>query len=263
VPPDDSKGVHVPDHLKTNPEEHELLPSFQGAIRNMDRAIKTIWDGLEREGLADNTLFIYTTDHGIEFAKAKTYLYDAGTEVALIMRWPQGGLTAGRQCDWLLNNVDIFPTVLELAGVPVPEGIDGSSFAACFDLSAAAGGRDAVFSHFPDIHVGAREARAVRTDRYKLIRNFGPTTMQEYGPDHEHIVPPFVQMFDLEKDPSEWINVADDPDYAPARAELDRRLMQWLIDVDDAILHGPRPDPYVTQSIADCHGTSDVGVTEH
>ena len=251
--PDDTKGVHVPDHLKRSGDQRQELAAFQGAVRKMDTAIKTIWDGLEKQGLADNTLLIYTTDHGIDLEKAKMYLYDAGTEAALIMRWPQGGLTGGRQCDWLLSNVDLFATVLDLVGVPVPDDIDGSSFSACFIDPPLAGGRDAVFAHFPDIHLGARESRSVRTDRYKLIRNFGPTTLSECGQDVEHVICPFVQMFDLEKDPSEWHNVADDPAYAQVRNDLDHRLMRWLIEVDDAILHGPRPDPFTIKANLDFH----------
>lgn len=251
VIPDVEKGVYVPDCLRENKAWQEDLPIFQGAIRYMDSAIGTIHDAIENTGLAENTVFIYTSDHGIELGKAKMHLYDAGMGVPLIMRWPRGGIAGGRLCDWLLSNIDIFPTLLELVGIPVPKDIDGVSFRGCFGDEPIPGIRDAVFAQFPDIHLGAREARAIRTDQYKLIRNFFPATLSEFGLDYQNLLPPFVQLFDLEKDPGEWNDVAEDSRYQNVRVELERRLMDWLIKTDDFILKGPRPTLYHMAALED------------
>lgn len=251
-PADVEKGVYVPDAMRENKAHQQFLPEFQGVIRAMDSAINTIYEALEQAGLADNTIFIYTSDHGIVLGgKAKMYLYDAGIEVSLVMRWPQGGIVGGRTCDWLLSNVDLFPTVLELAGVPVPEGLDGISFAGCFGDEAGPGIRDAVFAQFPDIHLGSREARSIRTERYKLIRNFFPTTLSDFGMSSQHLMPPFVQLFDLVKDPGEWDDVAGDPAYRDVRVDLNRRLMEWMTDVNDSLLKGPRPTHYHVAALED------------
>ena len=138
-----------------------------------------------------------------------------------------------------------------LAGVPVPEGIDGISFTSCFGAEPGSGIRDAVFAQFPDIHLGAREARSIRTDRYKLIRNFFPTTLSEFGLASQHLIPPYVQLFDLAEDPGEWNDVAEDSAYCDVRVALDRRLMEWLTDVGDFILEGPRPTTYHVAALED------------
>ena len=100
-------------------------------------AVGTILAALDASGLAENTIVVYTTDHGIEFPRAKWFLYDAGIAVALLMRWPGGGITGGRVCDWLLSNVDFVPTLLDLAGVPIAQTVEGRSFAAWFADEAA------------------------------------------------------------------------------------------------------------------------------
>ena len=252
VPPDVEKGVYVPDHVRENKPHQTHLPMFQGVVRYMDSAINTIYGALEQTGLAHNTIFIYTSDHGIVLGgKAKMYLYDAGIGVPLIMRWPKGGIVGGQTCDWLLSNIDVFPTLLELAGIPVPEDIDGISFTGCFGDEPGPGIRDAVFAQFPDIHLGARDARAIRTERYKLIRNFFPTTLSEFGMRFQHLLPPFVQLFDLVEDLGEWNDVAGDSAYYDVRVELDRRLMEWMADVNDYILEGPRPTPYHVAALED------------
>ena len=120
-----------------------------------------------------------------------------------------------------------------------------------FPIIPGAGIRDTVFAIFPVIHLGAREARSIRTERYKLIRNFFPTALSEFGPDFQNVICPFVQPFDLADDPGEWNNVAEDQAYQDVRTELDRCLMQWLIEVDDPILKGPRPQSGYTEAIED------------
>src|SRR5207302_1991129 len=98
---------------------------IQGAIRKVDAAVERILAAVEKTSLSENTLVLFTADHGIAFPRAKTTLYDAGIETALLLRWPAGGVAGGRVHEELISNVDILPTLLGAAGVPVPENVQG------------------------------------------------------------------------------------------------------------------------------------------
>ena len=108
VEPDDSKGVDVPPYLVDDEISRRELALQQGAIRRVDAAVQIITDALRESGLEDDTLLVFTVDHGIEFPRAKWFCYDAGIGVALLMRWPGGGIEGGQACDHLLSNVDFF-----------------------------------------------------------------------------------------------------------------------------------------------------------
>jgi len=252
--PDTAKGVHVPEHMRHVPEDSDTiqdrLPGFQGSLRKMDAAVRTIYAALEETGMADNTIFAYTTDHGISFPRAETTLYDSGIGVALLMRWPAAGILGGMRCDWLLSNVDVAPTLLELAGVSVPSNLDGDSFAKACQRSGGDGPRTAIYAEQAG-GPGVREARCARTKLFKLIRNFSASRLKENGPDSEAVTCPPVQLFDLKKDPGEWRNVAEDREYRRVRRDMDRRLAKWLTDVEDPILTGPIATPYYRAAMAD------------
>lgn len=250
--PDDGKGVFVPPYLVANEAARTQLAQLQGAIRQADAAVGTITSALERTGLAQDTIVIVTADHGIEFPRSKWFLYDPGIEVALVARWPGGGIAGGRTSDWLLSNVDLLPTLLELVGVPVPVGVQGRSFAGAFAVEAASPPRDAVFGLFTG---GANESRCVRTDRHKLIRTFTPRRRHEVPVDVANVAQrqpcPVVELFDLAQDPNEFTDVADDPAYAAVRGDLNARLWAWLEEVEDPILRGPMPTPTYRAAIAE------------
>jgi arylsulfatase A-like enzyme len=244
--PDDSKGVHVPPFVKDDEAAREHLAKLQGAVRRVDQAIGHITETLRQAGLDRDTLLIFTVDHGVELPRAKWFLYDPGIEIATILRWPDGGIEGGRRVDRLISNVDFLPTVLELIDLTVDDRIAGRSFADEFGRGGAAP-REKLFAF-----QNGYESRAVRTDRHKLIVNFErhlPCTKpgdvsQHRETDWAKASPP-VELYDLEADPIEFENLADDPAHADTRAEMLGRLRRWLHDMDDPILHGPAcPTPF-------------------
>lgn len=246
---DDTRGIHWPGHLRhIDPADRDTLRQklamFQGAIHNMDRAIGRMIAALRQRGLEHNTLFVFTSDHGISFPKAKTFLYDAGLAIAMILRWPAGKLIGGRIAGGLHSSVDMVPTVLDLLGLDPQPGLDGSSFAHDLRGETVAGGRDAIYGEQITSGGGLREARCVRTARWKLIRNFSPSRLSELGAEGAGVTCPAAQLFDLEKDPFEYLNVAADRQYAAVLRDLDARLMAWMKQVDDPILRGPTATPY-------------------
>ncbi|MHC4672473.1 MAG: sulfatase family protein [Planctomycetota bacterium] len=128
VKPDSTKGVTIPLYIIDEPSARADFAAFQGAIKKVDASIGSILRGLEDWGLSENTIVIFTVDHGIPFPRAKMTPYDAGIEVAIIMRWPAGGWSGGKVYDPMISNVDVLPTILELLDIPVPDNIHGQSF---------------------------------------------------------------------------------------------------------------------------------------
>ena len=251
VEPDASKGIYVPPYLLDDQTSRREMAVQQGACRRVDEAVTIISKALDDAQLTADTLFIFTVDHGIEFPRAKWYCYDPGIEVALVMRWPGGGIQGGEKKDRLLSNVDLFPTILDLIGEPIADNVEGLSFADYASDDRAPAKRDAVFSVFQ-----GKDIRSVRTDRYKLIRNFQPrrlvpvpVNMTDSPAGREKC--PVVQLYDLEKDPHEFSDVADDPAYADVRKDLSDRLWTWMGSVDDPSLKGPLPTPYYHEAIAE------------
>ena len=251
VKPDASKGVYVPPYLIDEQRSRREMAVQQGACRRVDEAVAIISSALEAANLDENTILVFTVNHGIEFPRAKWFCYDPGIEVALVIRWPGGGISGGSERDRLLSNIDLLPTVLDLIGVSVPQNVEGLSFAEYLKDESVDPKRDAVFSMFQ-----GKDIRSVRTDRYKLIRNFQPRRLIPVPVDmtknpRSTEKCPVVQLFDLEKDPLEFDNVAEDTKYADVRKDLSERLWGWMEEVGDPSLQGPLPSPYYEEAIAE------------
>ena len=253
--PDDERGIFVPPLLIDNDAARDEFASFQGNIRKGDAAIGRVLAALRAAGLERDTLVLYTADHGIPFPRMKTTLYDGGIQVALIMRWPGGGITGGRHNSWLLSNVDVVPTLLDLIRVKLPANLDGLSFARAFK-GRAKPVRDHIFAE-QLAHTGTCDSRCVRTERHKLIRNFSVGQMYDIpinvALERYKGTRPLIEVYDLTHDPMEMTNLADEPACARVRAQLDAALWRWLEEVNDPILKGPVRTPAYERAIAGYH----------
>jgi len=260
IEPDEDLGVWTPPYVPADEHTDALrthLAALQGSVRNVDRAVRIVTDALRETGLADDTLVLFNTDHGIELPIgasgvpwAKWSMYDPGIGIAFILRWPGGGLTGGRDCDWMLSNVDFLPTLAELIGAEFAHETDGVSFAAGLrgaDTSGP-GPRDELFALFVNAQL-----YAARTERHKLVRNFAEGNANPKAARGERQLAPTALLFDLERDPLERNDVAGDPAYAEVLDDMNGRLWRWLESVDAPILRGPVPTPYYRQAIADYH----------
>ncbi len=160
-------------------EMREELANYYTAVETLDANIGKFMASLEKHGYSDNTLAIYTSDHRPNFAFAKWCLYDEGTRVPFIARWP-GAIASNTTTDAMISLADIVPTVIEAAGGKAPERIDDRSFMGVLRGEKTTH-QDAIFaSHtgnssvYPKWKANWTPARAIRTRTHKYILNLNP-----------------------------------------------------------------------------------------
>jgi len=189
------------------------LAEYYGMITHMDLQMGRILKTLRRSGHAENTYIVYAADHGLAVGShgllGKQNLYEHSMGAPLIMSGP--GIPSGKSSDALVYLYDIFPSVCELAGVSVPEKVEGQSLIPICEGEKKSI-RDSLFTTYEDIQ------RAVRTDEWKLIRY---TQINK------------TQLFNLKDDPDELNNLADDPKYRKRVDELMALLKDWQQKTDD------------------------------
>ena len=189
-------------HPRDPDEIRQHIADYYGMISHLDAQIGRLLDALAASGHADDTIVVYTADHGLAVGQhgllGKQNVYDHSLRVPLIVRGP--GIPAGQRRDGLCYLHDVFPTILDLAGVPVPSGCEGESLVPAL-TGQDAGMRDCVFSAFQRSQELAPEdstQRMVRRGNLKLIET------RLAGRTH-------LQLFNLADDPWEMRNLAEDP----------------------------------------------------
>jgi N-sulfoglucosamine sulfohydrolase len=232
-------------------------------IAQLDREVGELLDALEQEGLLENTIIFFFSDHGDGLPRHKRWVLDSGTRVPLIIRYPDGR-GAGTTDDRLLSFVDFGPAVLSLAGVSVPEGLHGTAF-----LGKQAGEpRRHVFMHRDRMDdINFETIRSVRDHRYRYVRNYRPDEpyskplpyhdqipmMQalnrmiaagELGPDQWQFSArrkAREELYDTQLDPHEIRNIAQSPEQAQRLDALREELDRWLALTQDP-LHTPEQE---------------------
>ena len=262
IEPHDPAKVVVPPYLPDHPLIRKELALYYDRIARLDRHVGSILDELSRQGVLDSTFLVFLSDNGMPFPRAKTTLYDSGIRTPLLVRYPPR-FRAGTVSRQMVSTVDLAPTMLELAGVS-PTTMQGKPLSA---------GRDAIFAE-ANWHDFAQFTRAVRTDRYLLVRNFyadkplwnsvdsiqsdtwtGMLEMKAAGKLTPAQAALFVEprpdeeLYDLERDPHSLRNVAGEPGHASALAELRQRLSGWMKETGDAVPAQRVPDGWTRDGI--------------
>ncbi len=244
----------IPGYLPDIPESVQEMAAVEETITAMDAAVGRVLEALDRSGRARDALVLFTTDHGLAMPRAKCTLYDPGLEVALIARWPGGALSGGAVRTELVSNIDVLPTLLEAAGLEIPERLQGRSL-------LARGGRDAIFAE-KTFHSYYDPMRCVRTKRHKLIRNFESAFAAEVPADIQ-AGPIFrsdpsryatdrlssTELYKLEADPLEMRNVAGTGEVADIEEHLGAELWGWMRETSDPLLEGPVASPRYRQAM--------------
>ncbi len=232
VRPDTTAGVTVPPWIEPGADAEAHFAHLQGSVAALDDGIGRILAALDATGLADNTLVVFATDHGLEGARDKWYCYESGLGIAAVLRHPAQGVSGGRRLATPVSNVDFLPTLLECAGLPLPGNLDGRSFAAALRGEAEPEPDRAIYSIY---HNGG--ARSVRLGRWKLIRNLSAEPYRETPPvslrlDRGPRLPrPPAELYDLLSDPHELHDLA--ATHPAEVASLSGRLGAWMREVGD------------------------------
>ncbi len=240
----------LPDTLDTRQD----MADFVKMAGELDRGVGIILDALAAAGLAENTLVIQTTDHGLAFPAMKCNLTDHGIGVLLIMRGP-GGFTGGQVYDAMISHIDLFPTLCEYLNIAPPSWLQGKSL-----LPVIRGEHDeindAIFAEVT-YHAAYEPQRAIRTQRHKYIRRYGERTKPVLPNCDDSLSKDLwlaagwqerevatEQLYDLRFDPNEMQNLAALPAYADTLQDLRQRLDQWMTTTADPLLNQqPAPAP--------------------
>ncbi|MFN0151584.1 MAG: sulfatase [bacterium] len=268
-------AVRIPPTIPDIAEARDEFTLYYHYIERLDRGVALCLAALRDAGLADNTLVIYTSDHGAAFPFAKTTLYEAGLCVPFIASWP-GHTVAHSRTAALASFVDFAPTILDVAGAPLPAELQGESFAAQLRTDAAHAARDASASGEPGANDTRREAcvygsqtddifrpsfpmRSVRCGTWKYIYNFSDkpdaasanvtTGLTWQGMLAAAVTDttlatrvalyerrPREELFDLARDPFELTNLAADPHYESTLADLRHKLVAHMDAINDPLL---------------------------
>ena len=269
------EDVRVPGFLPDTADVRNDILDYYFEVQRFDRDLGRVIEVLDRAGELGDTIVIVTSDNGMPFPRAKATLYDGGTRVPLVIRWPGAG-RAGAQRDEFVSLTDLAPTLLEGAGLKPLAAMTGRSLVPLLK-GASPPGRDRVFVE-RERHANVRRgdlsypARAIRTKDYLYVRNFRPDRWPAGDPELYFAVGPFgdvdggpsksvlldrredpaiapffrlatakraaEELYDLKRDPDQIENVAGRPRYRDVQRRLRAELDGWLRETGDPRMAG-------------------------
>ena len=251
----DSSKIMLPPYYPDTPKTRKWMAQLLQGISHMDSKVGVIIEQLKSDGLYDNTVIIYFSDHGSAIVRHKQWLYETGIRIPLVIRYPEN-IIAGTVSDNLVSLIDVTATTLKIAGVEVPENMDGL-------VIPLFGGEDKKYIYTSRDRCDGTEERirAVTGKRFKLIRNYrndvGYVQKNSYYiearlkpmPELRRLEregkltdiqanwfikeKPYEEFYDLESDPYEINNLINDPAYKEQVEELQTQLDRWIETTDD------------------------------
>lgn len=259
-----AEDMIVPPLYPDTPVVRADLARLADIITVMDQQVGTLLQELSDAGLSDNTIVMFWSDHGNGLPRSKRWTYDSGSHVPLMVRVPERlreicqAMPPGSKDDRMINLIDLGPTVLNLAGIPTPDHMQGRPFLG----RAATEGRDYIYGARDRLDERFDMVRTVRSRTHRYVRNLMPwrPALQHvaYGEQNEilremrklravgELAPQSSQWFespraaeelyDLEKDPWELVNLANDPAHKATLETLRAECDRWQVEVRDVHL---------------------------
>jgi arylsulfatase A-like enzyme len=258
----DPKAMNVPPYHPDTDAVRKDWARYADMITFMDTEVGRLLRQLDKDGLAENTIVFFYSDHGAGMPRSKRWLFDSGLRVPMVVRVPEKfkkfapGI-AGLETSRLVSFVDFAPTVLQLAGVPVPEHMQGQAFLGGNSQKSEAH-RRYVFGFRDRMDERYDMIRCVSNGRFKYIRNFMPHLPYAQYIDYMYQMPtmkdwqkrfdagglsavqraffeakPTVELYDTQADPHEVVNLAGRADHAETQTELEAALKTWMTQIVD------------------------------
>ena len=244
----------IPAYLPKTAATKKNWAWYHDNITYVDQLAGEVLDRLEEDGLADDTIVVFWSDHGMGMPRGKRWLYDTGTRVPVIVRWPEQ-IDAGSVRQDLVSTVDFAPTMLQLAGVSVPQSMQGRVFLG----DQTADEPPYLFFHRDRMDEVYELQRAARDRRWKYIRNFEPEKPYSQRLDYMDAMPamqdwrrlhsegkleggqanwfvetkPIEELYDTEKDPYELNNLASKKQYTDRLARMRQATESWQVEITD------------------------------
>jgi N-sulfoglucosamine sulfohydrolase len=256
----DPDSVIVPDFLPDTEACRAELAQYYQSVSRLDQGVGHLIKILKQAGVYENTLILYLSDNGIAFPGAKTTVYEPGIHLPLIIRSP-GTMTSGTVQPAMVTWADLTPTLLEVAGIPYSkEMFDGRSFKNGLAGEPMSGWNEVFISHTMHEITMYYPMRAVRNRQFKLIHNLAhglsfpsaldliqsPTWRSAVNDDDarlgerritDFLHRPEFELYNLEADPGEVVNLANDPDYEDIQSRLIERLKHHQSITGDPWIH--------------------------
>ncbi|MFY0686192.1 MAG: sulfatase [Cyclobacteriaceae bacterium] len=264
--PHTPEEVILPPYHPDNDSSRKDYRLYYDEITRMDQYIGDVIGELENQGVSDNTVILFITDNGRAFPRDKTTLYEGGIKTPFIVKWP-GEITAGVKNQNMVSSVDIAPTFMKIAGLELLKQFEGFDLSGMF-TDETASVRDLVYAedHWHDFE---DYTRAVRTRKFKYIRNFYPDLantpsadvlrdptwtgmVQEYeaGTLNDAQLACFQvprqdeELYDVENDPFELKNLALDPEYQSILSDMRGKMSEMRTLTNDSLPAVRTPDDF-------------------
>ncbi|GIX00207.1 MAG: sulfatase [Pirellulaceae bacterium] len=268
----DPQKVFVAPYHPDTPLFRYTVAKYHDNIRTMDQQIGEIIAALEADGLLDDTFVFYFGDHGGVLPRGKGYAYESGLHVPLVVHIPQNFLhlspfARGTRVQGFVEFVDFGPTVLHLAGVPLPAGIDGEPFLGQRISAEEVQRRDEALGYADRFDEKYDLVRTLRKGRFEYVRSYQPYNFDGLQNNYRYIMLAYRQwrelfragkldevqsqffrprppemLFDIQADPHETRNLANDPQYADTLIKLRNRLRERLEAMPDLSFY---PESYL------------------
>lgn len=258
----------------------ELTADYYNCLARLDDGVGRLLEALDKSGAAENTIVVYFGDHGAQFPRGKGSVYDAALRVPLIIRWP-GRTVAGTVRAELVSTLDLLPTVLQAAALP-PGDLPGRPLQPLLGVGRPAAWREYIHAVTTgSLPQACFVQESIQDARWKLIWSPPQPPENNYAvgyigtsvrPPHyptglvaeefaalspevkaayaRWLSPPRYELYDLQTDPQEWRNLADDPAVAPIKARLVAALHAHQHEIRDPFLEPRNVDDYVREQIA-------------
>lgn len=255
-----AQEIEVPAFLPDQPKIREEVRNYYNSVKRGDDCLGAVIQSLKDNGVYEDSVIMFVSDHGMPFPYAKGSLYREGLRTPWVVRWPSKVSPGSEDAQHPISAVDLMPTLLDIAGAPTPPGVQGRSFLSIIHGEAQPD-RTKVYAQYNE-NAGGRffPMRNVQTKRYNYI--FNPwsddttefVTASTWTPTYgtikrlsqsdaavrsrfEHWLYRTVEeLYDYENDPHGLVNVIDDPAYAEVAAELRGELESWMSESGDYVL---------------------------